>query len=328
MLQSILYGFPKVYIVVDAIDECPEQDDTRWIFLAQLRRLRFKACLLFMSRPIPNLEKELQDSTRVNLTPHEEDIRNYLLQRLDGSITMRKHFREEPSLRRTIVTRIIQKVKGMWVYQKIASGTSDLLFARFLMARLYLDSLATKITRRKVKSALEMLPEGLDEIYDETMRRIRFENPSDHADLAMKVLTWIFFAFRPLRVQELQHAIATEVGDTSLDDAGIPDRDFLVSTCVGMIGISDESDTVSLVHYTAQEYFDRYGKALFEPVKREIAQTCLTYLSFDVFKDLGDGQQSSTADLSVRHPLLGYAAQHWGDHVRDVQDPIIVGSVV
>lgn len=328
LLQTLLRSFPKVYIVVDAIDECSEQNEARWVFLAQLWRLRFKACLLFMSRPIPTLEKELQGSTRVYLSPDEDDIKNYLLQRLDVTTTMKRHFRDEPSLRTTIVARITQKIKGMWV-DLYTALILNLIHLRFLMARLYLDSIATKITRRKIKSALEALPDGLDGIYDETMRRIRQDNPPDHAELAIKVLAWTFLAFRPLKVQELQHALAVENGDSSLDEAGIPDRDFMISICAGMVEINQESDTVSLVHYTAQEYFDRHQEILFEPIKSNIAQTCLTYLSFDAFQD--NATQSTTLrarDLTHDHPFLSYVAQHWGDHVREIEDPYVVESAV
>jgi hypothetical protein len=105
------------------------------------------------------------------------------------------------------------------------------------MARLYLDTLTTKITRRKIKSALDNLPEGLDSIYDELMKRIRLQNPRDHADLAIRVLGWIFFSVRPLTVQEVQHALTIEEGDRSLDRDGIPDADLLVSVCAGMVVI-------------------------------------------------------------------------------------------
>ena len=55
------------------------------------------------------------------------------------------------------------------------------------MARLYLDTLVHKTTRRKIKSTLETLPEGLDSVYEELMIRIKLKNPKDHAELAIKV---------------------------------------------------------------------------------------------------------------------------------------------
>lgn len=54
------------------------------------------------------------------------------------------------------------------------------------MARLYLDTLVTKTTRRKIKTALETLPEGLDSVYEELIDRVQLQNPRDHAELAMQ----------------------------------------------------------------------------------------------------------------------------------------------
>lgn len=184
------------------------------------------------------------------------------------------------------------------------------------MARLYLDSLVTKVTRRKIKSALESLPEGLDQIYDEVMRRIKLQSPRDHAELAIKVLGWIFYAVKPLTVKEIQYALAIEPEDTQLDEDGIPDRDLLVSVCAGMIVINQESDTMSLVHYTAQEYFQRGGKHAFEDVERDIAQTCITYLLFNDFENNCPDDKAQLGRMLQENPLLGYAAQYWGDHAR------------
>lgn len=88
------------------------------------------------------------------------------------------------------------------------------------MARLYLDALVTKTTR-KIKNALETLPKGLDSIYEELMNRVKLQNPHDHAELAIRVLGWIFYTARPLTVTEMQNALAVEHGDTCLDDDGI-----------------------------------------------------------------------------------------------------------
>jgi ankyrin repeat protein len=198
------------------------------------------------------------------------------------------------------------------------------------MARLYLDTLVTKITRHKIKSALDNLPEGLDSIYDELMRRIRLQNPRDHADLAIKVLGWIFYAVRPITVQELQHTLAIEEGDCNVDKDCIPDRDLLVSVCAGMVVMSHESDKITLVHYTTQKYFQRGGKQVLEHADTYIARTCLTYLLFDtIHLELHDTPDNETvARILGEHALLSYAVQNWGNHARQTNDECITRLVV
>ncbi|KAM0462733.1 hypothetical protein ACHAPV_003557 [Trichoderma viride] len=305
LLQDVVLSYSKVFIIIDALDECTDADDVRFILLTELKKLQHRMCLLVMSRPIPDLEEPLEGATRVNVEASLIDINNYLLQRLESTRSMQRHLTEEPSLRDKIVSVIVQKIKGM-----------------FLMARLYLDTLVKKTTRRKIKTALETLPEGLDSIYEELMNRVKLQNPHDHAELAMRVIGWIFYTSRPLTVTEMQNALAVEPGDTCLDDDGIPNRDLLVSVCAGIVMINDNSDTISFVHYTAQEYFQRSGQRLLDHANRDIAATCLTYLHFDSLSCDATNVTSHDAFLTLlqNNPLLGYAAQHWGNHLRQISD--------
>lgn len=71
-----------------------------------------------------------------------------------------------------------------------------IVYARFLLAQLHMDSLATKGTCKAVRKALEALPKGLDNTYDEAMERIEKQNKDDQ-ELAKRVLYWICYALRP-----------------------------------------------------------------------------------------------------------------------------------
>lgn len=178
-----------------------------------------------------------------------------------------------------------------------------------------MDSISTKITLRKVKSALHSLPEGLEKTYDEVWLRIKAQNPDD-AELATKVIYWVFHAFRPLTIAEMQHALAVEPGDNTLDDDNIPNEEVLVSVCAGIVLVQQESDTIGLAHYTTQEYFERRGAEHFPSARQEILRSCLTYLMFDEFNS---GPCKTDEEMENRledRPLLEYAAKHWGDHAR------------
>lgn len=188
------------------------------------------------------------------------------------------------------------------------------LSTRFLLARLHLDSLSTKTTPRKFKTALETLPADLHVTYDEIWERIKAQNPDD-ADLAKKVIYWVTHAMKPLTVPELQHALAVELGDTTLDADSIPDEDLMISVCAGLVSVQGDSNTVGLVHSTTQEYFERKAAEFFPEAQREILRTCLTYLSFEEFHG---GPCNSDKEFRIRlqeRPLLQYAGKHWGRHV-------------
>ena len=107
---------------------------------------------------------------------------------------------------------------------------------KLLLARLLLDSLATKTDLRKFKSGLDSLSEGLDETYDEVLSTILVQHP-DYVALARKVLYWVFYAVRPITVKEIQHALAVEPHDTSVGEDSVVDEELLVSVCTGIITI-------------------------------------------------------------------------------------------
>jgi hypothetical protein len=178
-----------------------------------------------------------------------------------------------------------------------------------------MDSLAKKDNIKAVRKALLNLPQELHGIYNEAMNRIRTQAP-EKVERANQVLSWISYALRPLTVTEIRHALAVEPGDVKFDEEALPDEDLLVSVCAGLVTIDQESNIIRLVHYTTQEYFEHVRMAQFPRAQISIAVTCLTYVSFNVF---AEGCCNSDQEIEVRlreYPLLGYAAQHWGDHAR------------
>ena len=152
-----------------------------------------------------------------------------------------------------------------------------------------MESLRDKRTEKKVKSALATLSKGskaLDEAYDEAIKRIEGQLSNDCA-LAKSVLSWITYAQRPMTTRELVHALAVEHNDEELDETNILHIGDVISVCAGLVAVDEESNVIRLVHYTAQEYFERIREAWNPCAQQEIALTCLTYLSFKSFSSGG-----------------------------------------
>ena len=194
--------------------------------------------------------------------------------------------------------------------------------SRFLLAQLHMDSLAKEDNLESVRKALSSLPRELDGTYDEAMQRIQSQ---DHKNVkrAEQVLSWITYALKPLTLREIQHALAVEPDDINFDGDSMPDEDVLVSVCAGLVTIDRESNIIRLVHYTTQKYFERIRMTRFPRAQTSIAMTCLVYISFDAF---AGGYCRSDQEMEARlheYPLLEYAAQHWGDHVRgDLEETV------
>jgi len=117
---------------------------------------------------------------------------------------------------------------------------------RFLLARLHMDSLVGKLSTAEVLSALEILPEGMDDTYDEAMERIGRQVDNDK-ELAKRVLSWLTYLVRPLSLRELQHALAVVPNTTNINPNAIIDEEILTSVCAGLVVVDQERNVIRLV---------------------------------------------------------------------------------
>lgn len=152
--------------------------------------------------------------------------------------------------------------------------------------------------------------------YQDAMKRIEGQD-KDQEELAKQVLSWISCAKRPLTTLELQHALALEPGDTQIDEDNLTDVEDIVSVCAGLVMVDTESNIIRLVHNTTQEFFERTQSNWFPNAQRDITIICVTYLSFNVFKN-GFCQTDEEFEKRLRlYQFYSYASRYWGHHARN-----------
>jgi hypothetical protein len=175
-----------------------------------------------------------------------------------------------------------------------------------------MDSLMASGTKKRMHKQLSKLPEELATTYDQTMAIINSQK-AYFFDLAYHTLSWITNAYRPLKLVELKHAFATELGNTNFDNEGLPGDDDLTSCCAGLVVYEPVDSTIRFVHYTTQEYFcNKRTVSWFPDAQLDITRKCLTYLLFDELFQ----QRRSRDELLSDYPLISYAACHWGRHAQ------------
>jgi Cdc6-like AAA superfamily ATPase len=79
-LEAACAELTTVYIVIDALDECPVDNGSRRQLLAHLNQLQKSADVRLMvtSRRIPDIIEHFQDAARVEIRAHDQDIRQFL----------------------------------------------------------------------------------------------------------------------------------------------------------------------------------------------------------------------------------------------------------
>ncbi|KAF3203746.1 hypothetical protein TWF679_010099 [Orbilia oligospora] len=187
------------------------------------------------------------------------------------------------------------------------------LQANFKTTELYISSFRELKTLKAVKTSLKSLSQsvsGYDSMYETAMERIEHSR-----GFAKPVLLWIVYAKRFLSPSELQHALAIEMETSELDESNLPDISDIISVCSGLVTIDEDSNVVRLIHYTTQEYFERTGSRWFSDAHNYIADRCLTYLSYDVFK-IGPLDYEDFKEMLSLNILYEYAVLNWGYHAR------------
>ena len=179
-----------------------------------------------------------------------------------------------------------------------------------------MDSLTKQPHRKALRLALENLPPELDDTYNDALARINSQDKED-TRMAHHVLGWITHATRPLTMKQLQHALSVEPEQADLDEETLIDEELLISTCLGLVTVDYTSEEVRLVHYTAQEYFERIQLEIFPDNHLRIASTCLTYMSFKACQEINEITLTEKIKaLGDRYALLDYAGSNWGFHAQ------------
>ncbi|KAJ7772269.1 hypothetical protein B0H16DRAFT_167196 [Mycena metata] len=111
VLRSSLDVFSRVYVIVDALDECPEAQ--RWIFLRHLAALGPTVNLMITSRPHITPEASHRNLDILEIRAIDEDVRTYADARIEHSPRLSKHVQAVPELRLEILSKIVDGVDGM-----------------------------------------------------------------------------------------------------------------------------------------------------------------------------------------------------------------------
>ena len=187
-----------------------------------------------------------------------------------------------------------------------------LIINSMLLAQLSIDHLSQKVTRKGIALSVKSLSTSLDDIYKESIRRIKGQS-SEKCRLGMQILMWLYYAKTLFRPRELQHALFSmglEPKETDFDDGFLIDLELITSSCAGLVSVDEEVDTVRLVHFSVKEYFDGEKDRLFPNATNEIIRSCIRYLSLDAF-NVGLCPETAIRDRMLKYPFAAYAAQYW-----------------
>ncbi|RAQ58986.1 hypothetical protein COH20_006750 [Aspergillus flavus] len=299
LLAKLTQRLKTLFVVIDALDECAVSDEEALNIVSTIRSIGSNTVVMCSSRFSTTFESHFASSERVEILAQDEDITAFLDAQIDQQPRLSKHVRVDPALRQEIIDSITGECQGM-----------------FLLAKLHLESLSTKINRKAVRLALRTLPTTLDDTYSEALQRI-YDQPVDIAELAELVLLWLVCAPQRLTVMQLQHLYATLglLGEEALEDDDLPDGDILTAACGGLITVDTESRVIHVIHYTVQQYLERTLGQKLVAARMNLTKACLTYLTLPNFSSGICTSDAAMSQRLVQFPFLEYAAKQWGSDI-------------
>ena len=112
-MQIVGQDFPELFVVIDALDECSEQNRNRDIFLEEVHKSLPHARLLVTSRHIPAIQSKFRDDSRIDIRASDEDVKSFLTTYISQREVLADLIGEREDLREEIVRTIVSKTKGM-----------------------------------------------------------------------------------------------------------------------------------------------------------------------------------------------------------------------
>ncbi|KAH9165077.1 hypothetical protein EDB89DRAFT_2246912, partial [Lactarius sanguifluus] len=310
-----------VYLIMDALDECPDTSDVpsareQVLHLVEdLVGLRLSNLYIAVtSRPEVDIGDALQSLASHTVSLQDEcgqkkDIADYVRSVVySGSGKFMRCWKHED--KEHVIETLSERADGMfrWVYCQLETLRNCL--------------------PQNVRRVLRELPRSLDETYERVLKEIEKANPHQ----AYRLLQCLTVATRPLRVKELAEVLALDFDGAK---EGIPalNKDWrwedqekgVLSTCSSLIIIvydhSSNTRVIQFAHFSVKEFLTSGRLAnlnsdishfhiRLEPAHTVIAQACLGILL------QSDNDSLDNEEVKGSSPLADYAARYWAVHAR------------
>ncbi|KUJ24617.1 putative G-protein beta WD 40 repeat-containing protein [Mollisia scopiformis] len=304
----------KVYVIVDALDEC--QDDG----MADLLKLIVRTGLdqpskikwLLTSRPLDSAEQELltgSDQVGVSLELNQkhlsEAVKIYIASKAI-ELDRRNHY--GLALRQRVETELAAKAEDTYLWVSLVCKRLE------------------SMSNDKALATIQDFPPGLPAFYRRISDQLN-EGESAVVKGCMRLLKAMMLAYRPLNVEEV--ASVTGLSDELVAIEAWVDR------CASFV--KRRGTDIEFVHQSARDYLaGKDGQSILDSYEHyrhgEMALSCLSHLSQRLKPNLVDlPRPDSTKELVKRNGLVAsvdYAATFWVQHLEGAKRTTLIRNAL
>jgi hypothetical protein len=116
MVVGQMATFKKVYVIVDALDECTEANGVREELLEGIMQLPKFVSVMITSRHIPRIEIYSRDASQLTIRAHKDDIQLHVRSRLGKEKIWGRRIRLDSILQSKIADSVVERASGMYVF--------------------------------------------------------------------------------------------------------------------------------------------------------------------------------------------------------------------
>ncbi|KAK7935021.1 hypothetical protein PG985_000516 [Apiospora marii] len=309
LMSLMCKPFSKVFVIVDALDECDKHCAEVVQGLKHLATDTLNMSIAVFSRNEPMIRDELVESyTHLEIAAHTEDLELFVGAELQ---------------RRQLAPTEIKEIRSILVLKAQGINTADpppWHRFRWVVCQLdYLQGLGTGARKR----ALDGLPPTLNETYDRILRgQISSANKASTRNIARKALHCICSVSSGLSIEGLCLAISIDHSKDDFDRREAVHETEVLRACSSLVRKDSFLNTFELAHFSVKEYLqdiDPNGplgefSLSTEAPSAWLASTCVRYLTFKKFRC----QTRYTSDgwlIAKRRreydPFYAFAARSW-----------------
>ncbi|PNP58266.1 hypothetical protein THARTR1_01781 [Trichoderma harzianum] len=215
-LEAVLIAsaseFANIYVVIDALDECPLLNEQRAKLLKSLRRILAiapnKFHFFFTSRKEPDIDDKIRpilsstNKNEIDLLARQQTINRDIIHYIDSQLNGDEYKSWPKSVKEEARESLVKKADCMFQY-----------------VRLQLEALRHLSSEPEVREALQNLPTGLDATYNRVLESI----PPHVQERVIHSLKWLAFSREVLCIEELAEIfIIRPHNDVPFDEAERP----------------------------------------------------------------------------------------------------------
>ncbi|GLB14222.1 hypothetical protein AtubIFM61612_001647 [Aspergillus tubingensis] len=291
-LERVITAYKgTVFLIFDALDECPEAVNRkeRGLLLSLLtefqKRHGDKVHILVTSRPEPDIIEHLKECTAIDIEQNQgSDISTFVKNRVEAL----DERRAPKEVKAQIIKELLQDEKRQFRW-------ADLQVKRIEECR----------DKFEILEALKTMPQTLHDTYLSVIERIN-ARPSD-VIRAKTILTWLCFSVWPLSLAEVAAAAGL----------GVPEDVIRICTTSYVI-YRRSDDEIRLAHFSVKEFLvGSKSTGEWHQLSTLNGHIMLAEHSLRILLQMTRILSKEEAEQEMEQvPLLWYAAHNWQEHFK------------